>query len=91
MNPITPEALPALYSKVVWLSFALAFVFGAVAQRTNFCTMGAIADAMSFGDRTRLRVSAGSPTPSAARCSASAWCSRAVAAAARWCDWAAAA
>ena len=55
MNPISPEALPALYSKVVWLSFALAFVFGAVAQRTNFCTMGAIADLVNFGDRTRLR------------------------------------
>lgn len=55
MNPITPEALPALYSKVLWLSFALAFVFGAVAQRTNFCTMGAIADLVNFGDRTRLR------------------------------------
>ena len=55
MNPISPEALPALYSKVVWLSFALAFIFGSVAQRTGFCTMGAIADLVNFGDRTRLR------------------------------------
>ncbi len=35
--------------------FALAFVFGAVSHRTNFCTMGSIADVVSFGDRTRLR------------------------------------
>jgi uncharacterized protein len=29
---------------VAGLAFALAFVFGAVANRTNFCTMGAIVD-----------------------------------------------
>ena len=55
MNPITPAALPALYTQVVALAFVLAFLFGAVAQRTHFCTMGAIADWVNFGDRTRLR------------------------------------
>jgi uncharacterized membrane protein YedE/YeeE len=55
MTPIAADALPALYATVLWLSFALAFAFGAIAQRTNFCTMGAIADAVNFGDRTRLR------------------------------------
>ena len=29
---------------VAGLAFALAFVFGAVANRVNFCTMGAIVD-----------------------------------------------
>ena len=39
------EANPAqLATTVVWSSFALAFVFGAVANKTNFCTMGAVSD-----------------------------------------------
>lgn len=36
-------------------TFALAFVFGAVVRKTNFCTMGAVADLAIFGDSTRLR------------------------------------
>ena len=35
--------------------FAVGLVFGATAQRTNFCTMGAISDAVLMGDRRRLR------------------------------------
>jgi uncharacterized protein len=38
------------------LGFALAFVFGAVSQRTSFCTMGAFSDAVTFGDLGRLRM-----------------------------------
>jgi len=45
--------LPAL---VAWLAFALAFVFGAVANRVNFCTMGAIFDIATFGDWRRMRM-----------------------------------
>jgi len=30
-------------------------LFGAVVQRTNFCSMGAISDAVALGDRKRLR------------------------------------
>lgn len=37
------------------LAFALAFAFGAITQRTNFCTMGGVSDAVTFGDWTRLR------------------------------------
>jgi hypothetical protein len=55
MNTISPEALPGLTATVVWSTFALAFVFGAIAQRTNFCTMGAVADIVNFGDWTRMR------------------------------------
>jgi uncharacterized membrane protein YedE/YeeE len=47
------EHLPAL---VTALAFGLAFVFGAVAQRVNFCTMGAISDAATFGDWRRMRM-----------------------------------
>jgi uncharacterized membrane protein YedE/YeeE len=45
--------LPAL---VAWLAFALAFVFGAVANRVNFCTMGAITDIVHMGDWRRMRM-----------------------------------
>ncbi|MEP6608597.1 MAG: YeeE/YedE family protein [Burkholderiaceae bacterium] len=42
-------------SWVVALSFVLAFAFGAITQRTGFCTMGGVSDAVTFGDWTRLR------------------------------------
>jgi hypothetical protein len=35
--------------------FVIGVVFGAVVQRTNFCSMGAISDAVALGDRRRLR------------------------------------
>jgi uncharacterized membrane protein YedE/YeeE len=46
----------ALASLVVWGAFALAFVFGAVANRTNFCTMGAVSDVVNMGDWNRMRM-----------------------------------
>ena len=48
--------LPALVSQVLWASFALAVAFGAIAQRTHFCTMGAVADIVNMGDWTRMRM-----------------------------------
>lgn len=41
---------------VAGLAFALAFVFGAVANRVNFCTMGAVTDIVNFGDGRRMRM-----------------------------------
>ncbi|MBI3148203.1 MAG: YeeE/YedE family protein [Betaproteobacteria bacterium] len=38
------------------LTFGLAFVFGAAAQRTHFCTLGAVADINAFGDWRRMRM-----------------------------------
>src|SRR4051812_38003708 len=38
------------------LAFALAFVFGAVANRVSFCTMGAIVDIANFSDWSRMRM-----------------------------------
>jgi uncharacterized membrane protein YedE/YeeE len=48
-----PESLPAVVNGG---AFALGAVFGAVGQRANFCTMGAIADIASFGDWRRMRM-----------------------------------
>ena len=50
---IDPAHIPNL---VTGLAFALAFVFGAVAQRVNFCTMGAISDIVNIGDWGRMRM-----------------------------------
>ena len=41
---------------VIGGGFALAFVFGAVAQKTNFCTMGAISDVVNMGHWSRMRM-----------------------------------
>jgi uncharacterized membrane protein YedE/YeeE len=46
----------ALNTQVLWLGFALAVVFGGVAQRTHFCTMGAVADIVTMGNWSRMRM-----------------------------------
>ncbi|MGY0194845.1 YeeE/YedE family protein [Leptothrix sp. BB-4] len=45
-----------LTAQVLWAVFILAFAFGALGVRTQFCTMGAIADWVNFGDSRRLRM-----------------------------------
>src|SRR3954468_210904 len=47
------SSLPVL---IAWFAFGLAFVFGATAQRCNFCTMGAITDVVNFGEWRRMRM-----------------------------------
>ncbi len=51
MEHVTPS--PAL---IAWLAFGLAFAFGAVANRVNFCTMGAVTDVVHVGDWRRMRM-----------------------------------
>lgn len=46
----------SLSTKVLWAAFGLAVAFGVIAQRTRFCTMGAIADVVNTGDWTRVRM-----------------------------------
>src|ERR1700676_572290 len=50
------QDLDHLPGEIAWLAFALALVFGAVANRANFCTMGAIADVVHVGDWRRMRM-----------------------------------
>ncbi len=45
---------PAL--TVVLGGFILAFIFGAVVNRTNFCTMGAVSDVVNMGSWGRMRM-----------------------------------
>lgn len=48
--------IPALTHTVLWSTFALTFLFGAILQRTHFCTMGAISDIVNIGDWSRMRM-----------------------------------
>src|SRR6185503_9177398 len=41
---------------VVGGAFLLAFIFGAVGHKTNFCTMGAVSDWVNMGDLNRMRM-----------------------------------
>jgi len=41
---------------VVWGAFALTFIFGAVGNKTHFCTMGAVSDVVNMGDWNRMRM-----------------------------------
>ena len=45
-----------LQQQVLWAALALGIAFGAIAQRTHFCTMGALADIVNMGDWQRLRM-----------------------------------
>lgn len=41
--------------KVAGLSFLVGIIFGAVVNKTNFCTMGAVSDWVNMGNKGRLR------------------------------------
>lgn len=43
-------ALHVLQNQVLWAALAVSLGFGAIAQRTNFCTMGAISDIVNMGN-----------------------------------------
>jgi len=53
VNEVNPEQLA---TTVAWGAFILAFVFGAVGNKTNFCTMGAVSDWVNMGDTSRMRM-----------------------------------
>ena len=53
MNESNPAALVPY---VTGGAFALAFVFGAVGNKTHFCTMGAVSDWVNMGDLSRMRM-----------------------------------
>jgi hypothetical protein len=53
MNEANPAALVPY---VTGGAFLLAFIFGAVGNKTNFCTMGAVSDWVNMGDTGRMRM-----------------------------------
>lgn len=48
--------LAATSQTVLWLAFAVSFVFGAIGQKTHFCTMGAVSDIVNMGEWSRMRM-----------------------------------
>ena len=48
--------MKAVATLVLWATFALSVVFGAITRRTHFCTMGAVADIVNMGDWARMRM-----------------------------------
>jgi uncharacterized membrane protein YedE/YeeE len=53
LTDLDPQQLAPL---VTGGAFALAFIFGAVANKTDFCTMGAVSDWVNMGDFNRMRM-----------------------------------
>lgn len=45
----------SLVNTIVWWGFGLGFVFGFIANKTNFCTMGAVSDVVNMGHWGRMR------------------------------------
>lgn len=49
-------SIPAIHATVLWGGFVLSAVFGAIMQRTRFCTMGSVSDIVNMGSWTRMRM-----------------------------------
>lgn len=47
--------ISVLNTQVLTAAFLLSVIFGAITQRTHFCTMGAVSDVVNMGDWTRMR------------------------------------
>ena len=49
------ESFAQAQSFLLWSTFVIALVMGAVVNKTNFCTMGAVSDMVNMGDFGRMR------------------------------------
>jgi uncharacterized membrane protein YedE/YeeE len=52
---MTYEDFASAQSFFLWSIFAIALIMGAVVNKTNFCTMGAVSDWVNMGDTGRMR------------------------------------
>jgi len=52
---MTFESFLEAQSFLLWATFGIALVLGAVVNKTNFCTMGSISDMVNMGDFGRFR------------------------------------
>ncbi len=50
------SSTPNIAATVAWLSFAVAFILGAISARTQFCTLGAVSDIVNMNDWNRMRM-----------------------------------
>ena len=53
---MTEPSPAALVPYVTGGAFLLAFIFGAVGNKTHFCTMGAVSDWVNMGELSRMRM-----------------------------------
>lgn len=49
-------SIHAINAAVLWTSFGLSALFGAIMQRTRFCTMGSVSDIVNMGSWMRMRM-----------------------------------
>ncbi|MBD3670750.1 MAG: YeeE/YedE family protein [Gammaproteobacteria bacterium] len=52
---MTFETFAGAQSFMLWATFIIALILGAVVNKTNFCTMGAVSDWVNMGDMGRMR------------------------------------
>lgn len=52
---MTFESFVEAQSTFLWSTFVIAVILGATANKTNFCTMGAVSDWVNMGDLGRIR------------------------------------
>lgn len=52
---MTFETFAEAQSFLLWSTFVIALIMGAVVNKTNFCTMGAVSDMVNMGDMGRMR------------------------------------
>ncbi|MFP5404506.1 MAG: YeeE/YedE thiosulfate transporter family protein, partial [Gammaproteobacteria bacterium] len=52
---MTYEDFASAQSFFLWSTFVIALIMGAVVNKTNFCTMGAVSDWVNMGDTGRMR------------------------------------
>jgi uncharacterized membrane protein YedE/YeeE len=55
MTDLTPEQISSLGSQALLITFAITAVLGAIMQKTNFCTLGAVSDGLLMEDWSRMR------------------------------------
>ncbi len=55
MTDLSPEQIRSLGNQALLITFAITAALGAVMQRTNFCTLGAVSDGILMEDWSRMR------------------------------------
>ncbi|MEY2797722.1 MAG: hypothetical protein RLZZ119_1204 [Pseudomonadota bacterium] len=55
MTDLSPEQIRSLGSQALLITFVITAALGAIMQRTNFCTLGAVSDGILMEDWSRMR------------------------------------
>ncbi|MFZ9757009.1 MAG: YeeE/YedE thiosulfate transporter family protein, partial [Burkholderiaceae bacterium] len=53
---MNPQELVQQAQWVIWVGLFIGVVLGAISQASRFCTLGAVADWVGTGDRSRMRM-----------------------------------